>query len=129
VGALIAIKSHDAHEWRIGIVRRLSRVNDNSSSVGVETLAETPALVMLRDTTTPSYTVNGSDNHGSHLPHSSLWLTSDAGSSSVIIDPVNYASGKIFQIHGAPERKLITLGKPIEHCEGWIRVAVEPVSG
>ena len=76
VGALIGIKSHDADQWQIGIVRRLSRVNDDTSSVGIETLAETPTLAMLHDTTTPGYTVNGFDNSGASLPHASLWLDS-----------------------------------------------------
>ena len=129
LGALIGIKSHDARVWQIGIVRRLSRVNSDTSSVGVETLAETPSLVMLHNTATPSYTVNGFDNNGTNLPHASLWLAGSAGTDSVILDPVHFAPGKIFQIHGAPERKFIALGNPIEHCEGWIRVVAEPVSG
>lgn len=126
VGALIGIKSHDARIWQIGIVRRLSRVNDDISSVGIETLTEIPSLVMLHDTTTSSYTVNGFDNSRSNQPHSSLWLAGNAGVASVIIDPVNFATGKTFQISGAPEREFITLGKPIEHGEGWMQVAVEP---
>jgi len=128
VGALIGIKSHDAATWQLGIVRRLSRLSDDTSSVGIETLAETPALVMLNDTTPAGYTVNGLDNSGASLPHSSLWLTDSAGTDSVIIDPVHFTPGKVVQIHGAPERKPVALGSPIERSEGWIRVAVEPVN-
>lgn len=128
VGALIGIKPHEADVWRIGIVRRLSRVNDDSSSVGIETLAETPTLVMLYDTTSSGYTVNGFDNSGASVPHASLWLADSAGSVSVIIDPVHYMPGKIFRIHGGPDRKTIALGDPIERSEGWIRVAVEPAN-
>ena len=127
VGALIGIKPHDSPEWKIGIVRRLARVNDDSSSVGIETLAEFPSLIMLHDTATPSYTVNGFDNSRSNLPLSSLWLAGSAGTGSVLIDPVNFATGKVFQVHGALERKFITLGKPIEHGEGWMHVAIEPM--
>ena len=130
VGALISVKSHDALSWRLGIVRRLSRLNDDTSSIGIETLAETPILVMLYDTTTSSsYTVNGVDNSSTSLPHSSLWLASNpGGTDSVIIDPVHYMPGKVFQIHGAPERKFIALGKPIERSEGWIRAIAEAVN-
>jgi len=42
VGALICLKPHETNLWQLGIVRRLSRVNDDSSSVGIETLAEAP---------------------------------------------------------------------------------------
>jgi hypothetical protein len=129
VGALIGVKTHDASVWHIGVVRRLSRVNDDTSSVGIETLAEAPALAMLYDTTTPGYTVNGFDNSGAHLPHAALWLADDAGPGSVIIDPVHFAPGKVFRLQCAAEHKLIALGSPLERSEGWMRVAIEPISG
>lgn len=127
VGALIGIKSHDAAEWQLGIVRRLSRHDNGTSSVGIETLSEKPTLAMLYDTTTPGYTVNGFDNSGTSLPHSSLWLAGGAPADSVIIDPVHFIPGKVFKVHGAPEHKFVALGNLIERSEGWIRLAAEPV--
>ena len=110
-------------------MRRLSRVNDDTSSVGIEILAETPTLAMLHVTTTPGYTVNGFDNSGATLPHASLWLAGITGADSLMIDPVHFTPGKIFQVHGISERKFISLGKLIEYSEGWMRVIVEPVNG
>jgi len=128
VGALISVKPHDSTAWQLGVIRRLSRLDDDTSSVGIETLAEIPALVMLYDATTPGYTVDGQDNSGSSLPHPSLWLAGKAGRDSVIIDPVHFMPGKVFQINGVPDRKFIALGNPIERSEGWIRVVAEPVT-
>ncbi|MHB1213427.1 MAG: hypothetical protein ACYCY9_00425 [Thiobacillus sp.] len=128
IGALIGVKAHDARQWKIGIVRRLSRLNDDTSSVGVETLAETPTLAMLHDTTSSGYTVNGFDNSGVNLPHACLWLAGNAGPDSVVIDPVHFMPGKVFQVHGATERKFISLGSPIEHSEGWLHVVAETVN-
>ena len=128
VSALISAKSHDATTWQLGIVRRLSRLNDDTSSVGIETLVEAPVLVMLYDTTTPGYTVNGFDNSGAGLPHTGLWLAGATGTDNIIIDPAHYMPGKVFQIHGAQERKFIALGTPVERSEGWIRVIAEPVN-
>jgi hypothetical protein len=127
VGALVSVKSHDAAAWRLGIIRRLSRLNDDTSSVGIETLTEAPTLAMLYDTTTTSsYTVNGVDNSNNSQPHASLWLTGSAGGTdSVIIDPIHFMPGKIFQIHGVPQHAFIALGKPVERSEGWIRVNVD----
>ena len=129
VGALIGIKTHESDKWQIGIVRRLSRVNTDTSSVGIETLAETPLLILLYGTGTPGYTANGSDSNPSSLPSSCLLLPGSGGGHSIILDPAHYLSGKVCQINGDPKLKLIALGKPIEHGEGWIRVAAEPVSG
>lgn len=127
VGALICLKPHETSLWQLGIVRRLSRVNDDSSSVGIETLAEAPALVMLYDPPTPStYTVNGIDQNSASVPHASLWLSNSPETGSVIIDPVHFIPGRIFQINGVPGLNKITLGKPMDRSEGWIRVRLEP---
>jgi len=123
VGALIGIKAHDVDKWKIGIVRRLSRINEDTSSIGIETLAEMPTLAMLYETTTPGYTVNGFDNNG--MPHASLWLGSDPD--SLVIDPVHFTPGKVFEVRGAAERKFVALGNPLEHSEGWMRVIAEPL--
>jgi hypothetical protein len=125
VGALISIRTHDAAVWQLGVVRRLSRVGDSTSSVGIETMAETPALTMLHDMSPAGYTVDGFDNTGASLPHASLWLGNDPD--SIIIDPIHFTPGKVFEVHGLPERKLVALGNPIERSEGWMHVVVEPV--
>jgi hypothetical protein len=127
VGALLGVKSHDVAAWRLGIVRRLSRLNDDTSSVGIETLSESPVLVTLYEPSKSSgYTVNGVDNSDKRVPHSALWLAGQGDASpSMVIDPVHFMSGKLFQILGVPDRTLIALGKPVERSEGWIRVTVE----
>ncbi len=125
VGALIGIKSHDVEQWKIGIVRRLSRVDEDTSSIGIEILAEDPKLVMLHDTATPGYTVDGFDHIGSGLPHASLWL--DGNPDSVVMDPVHFTPGKAFKVRGATEPRFIALGHALEHSEGWMRVVAEPV--
>ncbi|MEW5967600.1 MAG: hypothetical protein AB1720_11520 [Pseudomonadota bacterium] len=125
VGTLIGIKIQEIDEWRLGVVRRLTRINDDTSRIGIETLTEAPTLAMLYDTRTPSYTVNGIDNSGATLPHACLWLGGEPD--SVILDPVHYSPGKVFEIRGEAERRFIALAQPLEHCEGWMRVRVEAV--
>lgn len=127
VGTLLGVKSHDAKTWKLGIVRRLSRINDDTSSVGIEILDVSPTLTMLYDTASSSgYTVNGLDNSGASLPNAGLWLDGDA--STLLIDPVHFLPGKIVQVHGTQETRFVSLGNPIERSEGWIRVAIEPVN-
>jgi hypothetical protein len=84
---------------------------------------------MLYDTNTTGYVVSELEHSNTNLPNACLWLAGSGTSSSAIIDPVHYLPNKICRVHGAPDQKLITLGNPIEHSEGWIRVAVDPVSG
>ncbi|MBT9590891.1 MAG: hypothetical protein IV089_08295 [Thiobacillus sp.] len=129
VGALIGIKTHESDTWQIGMVRRLSRINNDTSSVGIETLAETPSLISLQDAGTADYTVKGSANSPPTLPNSGLILTDSKGNRTLILDPVHYLSGKVCQVSGATDLKLILLGKPIESSEGWIRVTTQPLEG
>lgn len=129
VGALVGIKSRDLDTWQIGIIRRLSRVDNDTSAVGIETLPEQASLTMLYDTNTSGYVVSSQDLSSTNLPHACLMLTGSDHSGSVIIDPVHYQPNKVCQVHGSPDQKLITFGNPIEHSEGWIRVAVDPVDG
>lgn len=126
VGSLLAVKPHDESTWKLGIVRRMARQNDEVISIGIETLPQTPLLAMLYTTTTAGYTVNGVDNSGATLPHASIWLGDHNGADSIIVDPVHYAPGKIFRVAGVAEREHISLGGPIERSEGWMRVIANP---
>jgi hypothetical protein len=127
VGTLVAVKSQEGHGWRVGMIRRLSRLNDESSSVGIEVLASDPNLVMLYDTRSSGYTVDGLDNTGAQLPIASLWLPEAGGSGSLIIDPAHFHSGKVFLVEGIEGEKYIRLGHPLEHSEGWMHVTAELV--
>ena len=130
VGALIGIKPHDARTWAIGIVRRISRINDDTSSIGVETLREPPALVTLYEISPSGYLVDGFDSNGGGLPHASLLLARNDGTpDSLILDPVHFMPGKTAELRGMGQPRLITLGNPIEHSEGWMRVTVVPQPG
>ena len=127
VGTLIGLKVQETEAWHLGVVRRLTRVNDDTTRIGIETLTEAPRLVMLYDAAAkPSYTVNGIDNSGATLPHACLWLAGEPDD-TVIIDPVLYAPGKVFEVHGDTAHRYIALAQPLEHCEGWMRIRIEPV--
>ncbi|MEQ1661241.1 MAG: hypothetical protein ABL877_00955 [Thiobacillus sp.] len=130
VGALVGVKAHDASAWKVGIIRRLSRQSDDTSSVGIETLNIAPELAMLYDTASGSgYTVDGFDNSGSNLPHAALWLANSTGEHSILIDPVQFMPGKVYKLAGIKDQTFIALGNPLERSEGLMRVVVEPVSG
>lgn len=128
VGTLVAAKSIESQTWRLGVIRRLSRLNNESSSVGIETLPGQPSLVMLYDSVSSSgYTVDGFDNTGERLPLASIWLQTDDKSASLVMDPAYFQTGKVLEVQGSPELQYLILGNPLERSEGWIRAEVEPV--
>ena len=130
VGTLVSIKPHDAQTWSIGIVRRISRAHDNTSSVGVETLPESAALVLLYETMPSGHATNGQDSKNSGQPHACLWLAGNRGTpDSILIDPVYFMPAKIVEMRGLDTPRLFVLDTPLEHSEGWMRVAVSPHAG
>jgi hypothetical protein len=130
VGTLVATKPHTARNWRIGVIRRLSRLSDESSSVGIEALSSSPRIVMLyRTDSSSAYTVDGFDNSGAKLPLVSLWLEGDDGAATLIIDSAHFQPGKVFEVQGLAKKMFVSLGYPIERSEGWMRIKAEPVNG
>lgn len=129
VGALIATKPREGVVWRLGVVRRLFRLDEESSSVGIETFAETVHIVMLQDKSEASYSVAGRDSSGAALPYASLWLTGADGAASLVIDPAHYHVRQTLQVQGIDNVQWVTLGRAIERGEGWIRVTAEGVEG
>ncbi len=53
IGDLMAVRSEDASEWRLGMVRRLSRGDGSSAFVGLETFATAPKSVRADDGRSP----------------------------------------------------------------------------
>ena len=126
VGALIAAKPREAQEWHLGVVRRLYRLDEESSSVGIETFPETLQLVSLLDKQESGYSIGGRDINGPALPFMSLWLAGEDGRATLIIDPAHYKLGKVLELKGIEDLNWISLGSPVERGEGWMRVEVHP---
>lgn len=124
VGALIAAKPREAQEWHLGVVRRLYRLDEESSSVGIETFPESLQLISLLDKKESGYHVGGRDTNGPALPFMSLWLAGENGRATLIIDPAHYKLGKVLELEGIDSVPWISLGSPVERGEGWMRVEV-----
>ena len=124
VGALIAAKPREADAWHLGVVRRLYRLDEESSSVGIETFPESLQLVSLLDKQEPGYHVGGRDSNGPILPFMSLWLAGQDGRATLIIDPAHYKPGKVLELEGIEGVPWVSLGSPVERGEGWMRVEV-----
>lgn len=126
VGALVATKPREGSEWHLGVVRRLYRIDEESSSVGIETFPESLQLVSLLDKQeSGGYHVGGRDIAGPALPFMSLWLAGEDGRATLIIDPAHYKLGKVLELEGLDDVPWISLGSPVERGEGWMRVEVQ----
>lgn len=124
VGALIAAKPREADVWHLGVVRRLYRLDEESSSVGIETFPETLQVVNLLHKKESGYSVGGRDSNGPTVPFTSLWLADEAGRATLIVDPAHYQLHKVLGLEGIADVNWISLGPPVERGEGWMRVEV-----
>lgn len=125
IGALVATKPREALAWRLGVVRRLFRLDEESSSVGIETFVETLHLVTLKDRKEAGYSVEGQGD-GTALPFVCLWLAGDEGNATMVMDPAQYQLRKVLEVQGIAGIHWVGLGGTVERGEGWIRVTVDP---
>jgi hypothetical protein len=125
VGTLTAIQTNRDGVWILGVLRRLSRVNDRESSVGIETFPEEAQAITLygKGRRSEGYSVDGIDTVGMDLPVAALQLTScEPGKVCLIMDAADYQHKGLLEIRRLKERQPIQLGQPLERGEGWIRV-------
>lgn len=132
VGVLTAVQANRDGKWVLGVIRRLSRINDRESSVGIETFPGKIGAILLygKGRKPEGYSVNGVDaTAGIDLPISAMQLASDEpGKICFIMDPVNYQYNGIFELRKPDERQAVQLGQPIERGEGWIKVPANLIS-
>ena len=121
IGALVGLRDDKAAGWALGVIRRLSRLNDAESSVGIEILRGKPVDLFFYRQEASVYTVNGSRRSGNAIEG---LLFDDPGVPSIVIDPAHYKRHGILEYHFHQEDKSIQLEDHIDHGEGWVRVAI-----
>ena len=132
VGALIAVQAERDGDWAMGIVRRLSRINERDSAVGIETLPGVPEIAMLYAKGRPSegYSVDGIDTVGAELPVTAIRVSScEPNKTCLIMDPAGYQHHGLLEIRRMQERQTIRLTHPTERGEGWLRVTADLLDG
>jgi hypothetical protein len=123
IGTLVGLREDKTAGWSLGIIRRLSRLNEVESSVGIEILPGKPLDIFLYSQKSSVYTINGQDAHNARTSIVGL-LFDDPNVPSVVIDPALYQRSAILEYRHLQENKNIQLDDPIDHGEGWVRVRV-----
>ncbi len=122
VGALVGLRADKNAQWSLGIVRRLSRLSETESSVGMEILPGIPLDIFLYNQQSSAYVVsNVMDNYNGRAAMAGL-LFDDENDPTIVIDPVHYVRSSILEYRFQQEKRNIQILDPIDHGEGWIRV-------
>jgi hypothetical protein len=130
LGKLVGLKPERSHNWVIGVVRRLSTLESGQRNVGIEVLSCKPVTVTLRATKPrhSGYTIDGVDAVNIVLPVSALYLAASGdgkGGASLILDSVEYAPGRHFELSARSRSYAIALGEMIEKGDDWLMASFE----
>lgn len=130
LGKLVGLKPERSQNWVIGVVRRLALLESGQRNVGIEVLSSKPVTVTLRATKPrhSGYTVDGVDAVDVVLPISALYLAPSGdgkNSASLILDSVEYAPGRHFELSARSRSYSIALGEMIEKGDDWLLASFE----
>lgn len=130
LGKLVGLKPERSQNWVVGVVRRLALLESGQRNVGIEVLSSKPVTVTLRASKPrhSGYTIDGVDALDVVLPVSALYLAAsgeDKNGVSLILDSVEYAPGRHFELSARSRSYSISLGRVIEKGDDWLRASFE----
>ncbi len=127
LGRLLALRPEKKTHWDISVVRRLSRLDEQHFSVGVEVLGRMPIAIQLqpRQHQTANYVVESVDSVDALLPIMGLYLPKDTlnAQASLVIDAVEYRPGRVFDIKVGGFSYLVECKELLEKNDDWAHVA------
>ncbi len=123
IGTLVGLRADKSAGWMLGVIRRLSRLSDAESSVGIEILPGKPLDILLHGHEGVAYTVNGRDTRSGRAAMPGL-LFDDHYAPSIVIDPACYQRKGIAEYSTGQETKTFQMDDLVDHGEGWIRVGI-----
>ncbi len=127
IGTLVGLRADRTAGWSLGVIRRLSRLNEAESSVGIEIMPGKPLDILLQGQQASSYLVNGLGAYGGQAPISGL-LIDDGQAPSVVVDPAHYQRKSIAEYRLHQQHKTIQMDDAIDHGDGWLRVGITPLA-
>ena len=122
VGKLLALRLDPGDSWLIGVVRRITRLQDDVRKIGVQTLDTAPSLAQLEiheSTSTMSYSVDDA-NYESYTPSQALIFPQLEDGNLIILESARYAHGRQYKLRDAKGSRLIRLDAVRDKGDGWL---------
>lgn len=131
VGKLLAMRLDPASPWRIGIVRRITRQEENWRKIGVNLMADVPELASIENTwdrNTLTYSADGSSYGGDEAPAQVLVFPNRAEGPAMILEASKYAHGRQYLLRHLDIVTLIKLDSVLEKGDGWLMATYLPLN-
>ena len=130
VGKLLALRLDPAHSWLIGVVRRITRLQDDIRKIGVQTLDTQPTLVQLEayeSAPTLSYSVDGA-GYEAQPPSQALIFPKLKEGNLIILESARYAHGKQYKLRDGKIVRLIRLEAVRDKGDGWLMTTFSQIA-
>lgn len=122
VGKLLALRLDPGDSWLIGVVRRITRMQDDVRKVGVQTLDATPSLAQLEvheNAATLSYSVDDA-SYDTYTPSQALIFPQLEDGNLIILESARYAHGRQYKLRDSKGTRLIRLDAVRDKGDGWL---------
>ena len=123
VGKLLALRLDPTAPWRVGIVRRITRLEGEWRKIGINIFYDAPVLAKLEllvDRATLSYSVDGSAYGGEEPSSLILVFPHLASGPAVILEASKYAHGRQYRLLYKDTTSLIQLDSVLDKGDGWL---------
>jgi len=130
VGKLLALRLDPAEAWVIGVVRRITRLEDEMRKIGVQTLNASPVLVQLElHESSPSLSYSVDDiGYESQPPSDALTFPTLQDGNVIILESTRYAHGRQYRLRDAKGFRLVRLEAVRDKGEGWLMTTYTQLS-
>jgi hypothetical protein len=122
VGKLLALRLDPAEAWVIGVVRRITRLQDEMRMIGVQIINASPVLVQLEQHESApslSYAVDDVDYESQTASDALAFPTLQEGN-LIVLESARYAHGRQYKLRDAGGFRLIRLEAVRDKGEGWL---------
>lgn len=129
VGKLLGMRQDPGDHWRLGVIRRISRVDADSRKVGIEYLSQQPRLIYVEssESTSLSYSVDESLAMGDNAGASPALMVPDQDVPLIVLEGARYAHGRVLKLREGPDMTFIKLESVKDKGDGWLLAAFSTV--
>jgi len=131
VGKLLALRIDPTSPWRIGVVRRITRQEDDWRKIGLSVMDGIPELGRLEvtlDHASVTYSVDDSAYGDEEAPGAVLVLPLHEEGPALILEAAKYAYGRQYRLRLPDRVTLIQLETVMDKGDGWLMTSYIPVN-
>jgi hypothetical protein len=123
VGKLLSLRLDPTAPWRVGFIKRITRLEEESRKVGISIMYDAPELAKIESTgerASLSYSVDGSAYEGEAPSSHVLVFPHLADGPAIILEASKYAHGRQYKLQHKEAISLIQLESVLDKGDGWL---------